>query len=230
MLTAIGGHGNPLDVALMGDGHHHVLLGNEVFGGELLGLGHDFLRHVARTRALIHLVDGSSPSPVEDFSNVNKELNLFDSALAGKKQVVAVNKIDLPEVREKIAPVKKAFEDTGCPVFFISAATGEGIDLLMTHTSEVLEQVSGKKEEASPKKVFHPKPKEVGIKVVTEDGRFVVSEPDLERIVAAADISDAEVRRQLLGYLARRGVDKALKKAGARPGDIIIMDKLKWEW
>ncbi len=192
------------------------------------GLGHEFLRHVARTKLLIHLVDGSSPSPVEDFNNVNKELNLFDSALAGKKQVVAVNKIDLPEVRERVTIIKEAFTGIGYRAFFISAATGEGVASLVSHTLEALEKVSG--EEVVKQKVFYPKPKETGIKIVKEGDSFVVSEPELERTVAASDIADAEVRRQLLGYLTRRGVGKALKKAGAKPGSIIIIGKLKWQW
>jgi len=194
------------------------------------GLGHDFLRHVARTKVLIHLVDGGSPSQVKDFNNVNNELNLFDSALAGKRQIVAVNKIDLPAVREKIAIIKEAFAAAGYQAFFISAATGEGVGSLMSHTLGVLEQTSAKKEEVVLKKIFRPKPKDTGVRVIKEDGSFLVCEPDLERTVAASDIADAEVKRQLLGYLARRGVDKALKKAGARPGDTITLDKLKWQW
>jgi len=194
------------------------------------GLGHDFLRHVARTRVIIHLVDGSSPSPVDDFNNVNKELNLFDSALAGKKQVVAVNKIDLPEVRENITLIERAFAAAGCKAFFISAATGEGVGSLMVHTLEVLEQASVEKGEIATKKVFRPEPRDKGIKIIKKDDVFLVHQPDIERIVAASDTSDAEVKRQLLGYLARRGVNKALKKAGARPGDTVIIDKFKWQW
>jgi GTP-binding protein len=193
------------------------------------GLGHDFLRHISRTKVLIHVIDGSSPSPVEDFKNVNMELNLFDSALVSKRQVVVVNKIDLPEVREKMDAVKKAFSDIGYRVFFISAATSKGVASLMSHTFGVLGQTSVKKDEVIPEKVFRPKPKDTGIKVTKEEGSFLVQESDLERIVAAADTDDAEVKRQLLGYLARRGVDKALKKAGAKPGDIIRIDRLKWQ-
>jgi len=194
------------------------------------GLGHDFLRHVARTKVLIHLVDGSPDSPVEDFNNVNNELNLFDPALAGKKQVVAVNKIDLQKKKKKADTIKEEFDAAGYKAFFISAATGEGVRPLMSHILKVLEQASAKKEETAVRKVFHPKPKDAGIIIIKEDGGYLVCESGLQRVVAASDTNDAEVKRQLLGYFTRRGVDKALKKAGARPGDTVIIDKLKWQW
>ncbi|MGD8634525.1 MAG: GTPase ObgE, partial [Anaerolineales bacterium] len=78
---------------------------------EGVGLGFDFLRHIQRTRVLIHLVDGSAPDPIADFSQINTELSLFDERLATKPQVVAINKIDLPEVRERIPELKQAFTE-----------------------------------------------------------------------------------------------------------------------
>lgn len=122
------------------------------------GLGHDFLRHIIRTRMLIHLVDGGSPSPVEDMIRVNNELSLFDSALAQKPQLAAVNKIDLPEVRARLAEIRDGFSVVGTKVFFVSAATGEGIPELMAETMRLLK--SGAKPEAGKiKKVFHPQPR-----------------------------------------------------------------------
>ena len=87
------------------------------------GLGHDFLRHIVRTKILIHVVDGSSESPVEDMVRVSTELSLFDSALAQKPQLVVVNKIDLPQVRTRLAEMKDDFDKAGITVHFVSAAT-----------------------------------------------------------------------------------------------------------
>jgi len=120
------------------------------------GLGHDFLRHIVRTKMLIHLVDGSSVSPAEDMARVNTELSLFDSALAQKPQLVVVNKIDLPEVRAHLDEIRDSF--AGTKVLFVSAATGEGIPELMAETMNMLQSVP-KPEAGKIKKVFHPKPR-----------------------------------------------------------------------
>jgi len=122
------------------------------------GLGHDFLRHIVRTRMLIHLVDGSSASPLEDMVRVNNELALFDSSLAEKPQLVVVNKIDLPEVRARLAEIREGFNLAGTRVFFISAATGEGITELMAGAMKMLPSVA-QPEATKIKKVFRPQPR-----------------------------------------------------------------------
>jgi GTP-binding protein len=122
------------------------------------GLGHDFLRHIVRTRVLIHLLDGSSPSPAEDMAQVNTELSLFDSALARKPQLVAVSKLDLPQVRARRDELRESFKAIGTPVFFISAASGEGIGELLAATAKML-QSAPKPESVKGKKVFRPQPR-----------------------------------------------------------------------
>jgi GTP-binding protein len=122
------------------------------------GLGHDFLRHIVRTRVLIHLLDGSSPTPAEDMAQVNTELSLFDSALAKKPQLVAVNKIDLASVRERKDGIKQSFADIGTDVFFISAVSGEGIPELMAATARLVQSAPQPKP-VKRKKVFRPQPK-----------------------------------------------------------------------
>jgi GTP-binding protein len=122
------------------------------------GLGHDFLRHIVRTRGLIHLLDGASASPAEDLTRVNTELSLFDSALAKKPQLVAVNKLDLPQVRERKDEIKQGFRDIGTNVCFVSAVSGEGIPELMAAAEKML-QSAPKPEPSKRKKVFRPKPR-----------------------------------------------------------------------
>ena len=104
------------------------------------GLGHDFLRHIVRTRALIHLVDGSSEAPVEDMIKVNTELSLYDPELARKPQIVAVNKIDIPGIKGRLDDIREEFEQAGVSVFFISAETGEGIQYLVDEAGSLLEK------------------------------------------------------------------------------------------
>jgi len=197
------------------------------------GLGHDFLRHIVRTKILIHLIDGSSVSPTEDMIQVNAELSLYDSALAQKPQLVVVNKIDLPQVEAQLAKIKDAFASVGAIPFFISAATGEGVVELMAETLKMLQSVSrlGREDgERIPRKVFRPQPRGIGASVYKEGDTFVVVAPELERIVARTDVTSPAVRWQLRRQFARLGVSKALEKAGVKPGDRVRCGNLEWEW
>jgi len=197
------------------------------------GLGHDFLRHIVRTKILIHLVDGSSASPTEDMIQVNTELSLFDSALAKKPQLVVVNKIDLPQVQDCLAEIKDAFRCAGTGVLFIAAATGDGVTELMAETIKMLDEVTrlGRKDdEKIPKKIFRPQPRGAGASVHREGDTFVIMAPELERIVAGADMTSPGVHRQLKRQLARLEVSRALEKAGIKPGDRVRCGNLEWEW
>ena len=196
------------------------------------GLGHDFLRHSMRTKMLIHLIDGNAVSPVEDMIQVNNELILFDSALAQKPQLVVVNKIDLPQVRTRLAEIGGAFSNAGTKVIFISAATGEGVSELMAETMKMQNQVTAEKEAGKkvPRKVFHPQPKVSGASVHKEGGIFVIVAPGLERIVSRTGVAGPEVRQQLKKQFNRRGVSQALEKAGIKAGDRVRCGTLEWEW
>jgi len=196
------------------------------------GLGHDFLRHIVRTKMLIHLMDGSSASPVEDMIQVNAELSLYDSALAQKLQLVVVNKIDLPQVQARLAEIKKAFSNAGTTALFISAATGDGVSELMTETINMLQSISAEAitGRETPRKVFRPQPKGIGTSVHKEGDAFVVVAPELERIVARTGETSPRVHWQLRKQLARLGVTKALQKAGVKPGDRVRCGNLEWEW
>jgi len=196
------------------------------------GLGHDFLRHIMRTKILIHLIDGSSVSPVENMIRVNAELSLFDSALAQKPQLIVVNKIDLHQVQARLTEIKGAFSSAGTTPLFISAATGEGVAGLMAETMKVLHSVAveGGIGERVPVKVFRPQPKGAGPRVYKEGNTFVVVAPELERIVAGADVTSPGMRWQLRRQLVKLGVSKALERAGIKPGDRVRCGDLEWDW
>jgi GTP-binding protein len=109
------------------------------------GLGLTFLRHVERTKLLVHLLDVSeSPSrdPVTDFRTLNNELKAYDPSLPEKPQVLALNKMDLPSVRERAADVQRQFEKMGYRLYLVSGLTGEGIEELIEAVSGALEQVT----------------------------------------------------------------------------------------
>jgi len=195
------------------------------------GLGHEFPRHVARTKILIHLVDGASESPVEEMTRVNVELGLFDSALATKPQLVVVNKIDLPEVKDRLVELQDAFTLVGTEVLFVSAVTGEGVAEIISATVKLLGQAAEiEKGKKVPRKVFRPQPRSDEVSVRKEGETFVVDAPGLERIVARVDMDSTEVRRQLRRLLARRRVNQALQAAGAKLGDKVRCGAFEWEW
>jgi len=196
------------------------------------GLGHEFLRHIMRTKLLIHLLDGSSTSPAGNLTRVNAELGLFDSALALKPQLVAVNKIDLPQVQARLAEIKAALTSIGISPLFISAATGAGVPELMAKTWKMLQLVATEAREGKriPRKVFHPRPRRAVPEVHREGDTFVVVAPELERIVERVDLASPGILQQLNRQVARLGVSKALERAGAKPGDTIRCGKFEWSW
>jgi GTP-binding protein len=196
------------------------------------GLGHDFLRHIVRTRVLIHLVDGTSETPVEDMIRVNNELNLYDPELARKPQIVAVNKIDLPGMKDRLDNLETEFGHAGVSVLFISAETGAGIQYLVDETRDLLEK-SGKRIRAGkkvPSAVFRPQPRQTEATIEKDGDIYVVNSPDLERIITGVDMTSDEVRRQLQRPMSRYGVTRALEKAGINPGDKVRCGDYEWEW
>ncbi len=124
------------------------------------GLGHDFLRHIERTRILIHIIDGTSQEPLSDLNEINQELFLFNSSLKDKPQIVAVNKIDIPSVRERMTEIRKSLASIGMPIFEISAASGEGLPDIMRKAAEMLAESipATTPVDTGEFKVFRPKP------------------------------------------------------------------------
>ena len=124
------------------------------------GLGDDFLRHVERTKLLIYLLDGSSPSVVDDLGVLDKEIALYKD-LSHKAKIVAVNKVDLPEVQASLPAMRQCFAKLGVPVFYISAANGQAVLELTGKAMEMVEQASQDEEMISQAQiaVFRPKPR-----------------------------------------------------------------------
>ncbi len=194
------------------------------------GLGFDFLRHALRTKVLIHLLNGTSESPVEDWRRVNSELSLFDASLWRKPQLVVVNKVDLPEVRARIPQIKVAFQEASRDVRFVSAVTGEGVADVMAEAQHMLDEVAAAAEAPEAKAVFRPKPRRAAAPTRDEDGIFVLASPDLERVCARVNTTDPEVRRQLRAHINKTGLGRALEKAGIQAGDKVRCGEWEWEW
>ncbi|KTB47678.1 GTPase ObgE [Dehalogenimonas alkenigignens] len=194
------------------------------------GLGHQFLRHVARTRVLVHLLDGSSPEPVNDMVKINTELLLFDPLLVRKAQLVAVNKIDLPAVKARLPALKELFKAAGHRAIFVSAQSGEGIEGLLAELDAMLQQPVSADAAEAPIKVFRPAPQREKVTVTRDADGYRVESDEFERLVAGSDTNDPEVRRQVLAELWRWGVGRAVRAAKIKPGEKLIIGKLELYW
>jgi GTP-binding protein len=194
------------------------------------GLGHDFLRHVMRTRLLIHLVDGATESPENDLARLNVELSLFDTDLGRKPQVVAVNKIDRPEVAAERDKIAKDLGEVGIDVCFISAATGEGVDDLLAVTAAHLAALPQPEPPSAPIKIFTPPPRGALPKITHAGGVYTIDAPDLALLAVGNGGNRNEVIWYIRQRLKQRGVYKALEAAGIQFGDKIRVGKMEWGW
>ncbi len=195
------------------------------------GLGHDFLRHIQRTRVLIHLLDGLSEDPVADYSQINSELSLFDPNLAKKPQVLALNKIDQPEVQERLGEIEKQFRKLNVELMTISALARTNTRELLLRAYQVLQEVPPLEEIELPLPVYKPKedPREFN---VTREGanEWRISGVAIERAASMTYWQhDGSVRR-FQKIMQTLGVDEALRKAGVQEGDTVSIGEFELEW
>ena len=195
------------------------------------GLGFEFLRHVQRTRVLIHLLDGLSADPLADYAQINAEMALFDPGLAGKPQIVAVNKADQPEVQERWAEFQKQFKKKKVAVTLVSAMARTGVRELLLAAAARLAETPPLAEVAPPMPVYRPAEDPTAFTISREpDGGWRVKSAAIERAAALTYWQhDGSVRRfqRLMEHL---GVDEALKKAGAKEGDTVYIGEYELEY
>ncbi|HEY3314044.1 MAG TPA: GTPase ObgE [Bacillota bacterium] len=202
-----------------------------------VGLGHEFLRHVERTRVLIHVLDLARPGGAgawADYLAINKELTLYDPKLGEKRQLVAVNKVDLPETRDLLPEVTAGFRQRGIEVFPISAATGQGLEPLMARAAAELERLTPPIPvkpvvPEAPERVFRYKPRPT-FQVEPDGEAYVVTGPEVERLAAMTDFENDEAVRRFQRAMARMGVDDALRQAGAKVGSTVRIGQVELEY
>lgn len=196
-----------------------------------LGLGHTFLRHVQRTRLLIHLIDGLSQDPIADFSQVNTELALFDENLSHKLQVIAINKMDLPEVEANWENLRADFERMGfAEVFPISALAKTGLRPLLWAAYHQMKDARPETTiEETPVYKVEIDPQEFSIGR-DPDGAWRVEGVAVERAAAMTYWEYDEAVRRFQRILEHLGVEGALRDAGARRNDIVRIGEHELEW
>jgi len=197
------------------------------------GLGHAFLRHVERTRVLLHIVDGASKNPVWDHNVIRDELEAHDPALLAKPQLVVFNKMDLPEARESWPEFEAAMRLAGRSVVAISADSGEGLEALRLAVGELLPDFATLSAPPDPAGVVIHKLEAAtdGFSLEYLDGLHVVHGRRIERLVSQTNFDNEESAERFQRELLKTGIDAALRRAGVRPGDDVKIGTtvLAWE-
>lgn len=204
---------------------------------EGVGLGHQFLRHVERTRVIVHVIDmagSEGRDPYEDYVQINEELKLYNKKLEERPQVVAANKMDIPDADKNLEAFrKKVGEDL--PIFPISAATKQGIRELMYKVADLLEETPAiplvedvADEETTV--LYKAEAEEDTFTVRRENEMYVVEGEKLEKLVKMTNLNSRDSIQRFARMMRNMGVDDALRKKGAENGDIVRIGKFEFEF
>lgn len=197
------------------------------------GLGHEFLRHIERTRILVHVVDISGSEgrdPIEDFRAVNRELEAYNPALAKRPQIVAANKTDLPGAEINLERFKSELGES-YDIFPISAVTGDGLDPLLFKAAELLaaagpvETVMTEDETKVTRVTAEPR-----FSVHKENNVFVVEGKELERHYAMTDFANEDAMKRFLRIVKVMGVEDEIRKQGGKTGATVRIGNLEFEF
>jgi obg family GTPase cgtA len=201
-----------------------------------VGLGFDFLRHIQRTKILIHIVDISGcegRDPLEDFEKINKELEEFDEKLSRKKQIVVANKMDLLFDQSLYKEFKDEIESRGYKVFAMSTATVQGVEDILNYCSQLLSQIE--EEDIFDDEEYYTDEKAVkkstdDIKIIKEKGIYKIEGDKLERLLYSVNFNDLESMRHFQSVLENTGIFDMLRKDGIQDGDTVSIYGFEFEF
>ncbi len=194
-----------------------------------LGLGDAFLKHIQRTKVLIHLLDGSSDDPLADFAQINTELSLFDPELGRKPQVVALNKVDVPEVAGRLPEIEKAFKKKGISLNLVSALTRQNLKEILWKAHQELVNLPAIEAESSLP-VYRPEAREKAFEVVRISNGWQIKGAAIERAAAMTYWEYFESVRRFHRILDSMGVEAAMLEAGVQEGDLVLIGKHELVW
>ena len=197
------------------------------------GLGLKFLRHIERTRLLLHVIDVSGSegrNPVDDFYTINNELKQYSEKLSKRKQIIVANKIDAMQDEKSFKELQEVAKENNMEIFKISAVTGEGLSELIKHVAEVLKTLP-KEElvEIKDRKIYTLKDEE-DYTITKEEGKFVIQGEAVERVMRRVNIEDNESLYYFQKSLDNLGVNQKLKEMGIKDGDIVKIADYELEW
>ena len=201
---------------------------------EGVGLGLQFLRHIERTRLLLHVIDVSGidgRDPVEDFKIINEELKKYSEKLASRKQIIVASKADIIQDETNFNKLKDLAKKQNMEIFKISSVTGDGVNKLLDHVAEVLKTLP--KEELYEKEervIYTLEEKKDEFNIVIEKGVFIVTGKAVERLIGRININDNESMYYFHKCLKNLGIEDALKEKGVKEGDIVKFMDYEFEW
>ncbi len=224
-----------LGVVSLGEGRSFVLadIPGLIEGAhEGVGLGHDFLRHIERTKLILHVLDVSGMEgrdPIEDYHKINQELALYNERLGKRPQIIVANKMDLPQARDNFQRVLDYMVKEGREVFAVSAATGEGLTAVMNRAEQLLQEYveDFPLEDA---KVYQAEPEREFWITREDDGTFVVHGKNIEKLVAMINFDNDEGVRRFQLIWRRLGIEEALLERGIQEGDNVRIRDVAFEY
>lgn len=200
---------------------------------EGVGLGHDFLRHIERTKILVHVLDVSGMEgrdPIEDYEKINEELRKYSEKLSRKKQIIAANKIDMLGDSDNLERLKAYMDERGQEVYPICAMTGEGLELLLERLWDLLETYVEEPEEIAEEVVYKAQDKPDFEVKRADDGAFVITGPRIENLVAMTNFDDDQSLRRFQRIWRYMELDKLLKEKGICDGNTVRICEMEFEY
>lgn len=207
---------------------------------EGIGLGHEFLRHIERTKLIVHIVDAASTEgrdPVEDIYAINKELEAYNPEIAGRPQIIVANKIDMIYAGAEEAPVariKAEFEPKGIPVYAISAISGQGLRELLYDISNRLSQLDSKpiifEQEFFPEYHFDTENEPFTVEYDSEEDEYVVEGPRIEKMLSYTNLESEKGFKFFQDFLRENGILKQLEELGIEEGSTVRMYGLSFDY
>lgn len=197
------------------------------------GLGHDFLRHIERTRVLVHVLDISGSEgrdPVEDFYKINEELSQYNIKLMDKPQIIVANKMDVPGAEEGLEKVKKEFEPKGYKIYPVSAATSEGIDEIKYEIWNLLSNTEISYETFDEEFIHEEENQDDSIIVKKEDGKYIVEGEFIERLLGSTYFDDVDSLRYFQDMLRKKGIIDQLKELGIQEYESVFICGYEFEF
>jgi len=198
---------------------------------EGVGLGYEFLRHIQRTRVLIHILDGMAEDPISDYAQINSELALFDPGLVKKPQIVAINKIDMPEVKDRLPQLKATLKEKSgvTSLYEISALAKTNVRRVLYKCAQILKELPPELSVLElPVYKLESDPRQFTI--TRESGGWRVSGEAIERAAAMTYWEYYQSVRRFHRLLVSLGIDSALQKAGVKVGDTVYIGEYELEW
>ena len=201
---------------------------------EGVGLGIQFLRHIERTRLLLHFIDVSGTegrNPIEDFKTINEELKKYSEKLSKRKQIIVATKMDVLQDEEPLKQLEELAKKEKLEIYKISAVTGQGVEKLIDHVFEILKTLPKEELFEAEEKIVYTLPEEKEQWTIKKDGEnFIIDGKAVERLMGRVNIEDNESIYYLQKNLKELGIDDKLKEMGVCEGDTVIIAGWELEW